>query len=63
MSILELDKTMPVRPPITNRKIKPFAQSRGTLIALNRLAPYKLANQLKTFTPVGTAIVIVAALK
>jgi hypothetical protein len=27
------------------------------------LEPYRLANQLKIFTPVGTAIVIVAAVK
>jgi len=31
-SILELDKIIPVSPPITKRKIKPFAHNKGTEI-------------------------------
>jgi hypothetical protein len=47
-----------------NKKIKPLAQSNG-IPPERKLEgdPYKLDNQLKTFTPVGTAIVIVAAVK
>jgi len=53
---------MPVSPPKVNKKINPLTQRVGTeeLIALE---PYKLASHLKIFTPVGTAIVIVAAVK
>ena len=45
-----------------NKKIKPLAQSKGIEDECFFL-PYKLANHLKIFTPVGTAIVIVAAVK
>lgn len=61
-SILELDKRTPVNPPSVNKKIKPLTQSEGTE-ELRFLDPYILANQLKILTPVGTAIVIVAAVK
>lgn len=61
--MLELDSKIPVSPPKVNKKIKPFAQRRGTEAEEKRLEPYSLANQLKTLTPVGTAIVIVAAVK
>jgi hypothetical protein len=61
-SILELDNKIPVNPPKVNKKIKPFAHSNGTE-ATPVLPPYRLANHLKIFTPVGTAIVIVAAVK
>jgi len=30
---------------------------------IERLHPYKVPTQLKTFTPVGTAIIIVAVVK
>jgi hypothetical protein len=46
-----------------NKKINPFTQRRGTEDGAYRLEPYNLANQLNTLTPVGTAIVIVAAVK
>lgn len=61
MSSEELAKTMPVRPPTVNRKIKPRAQS----IAGDHLIlpPCKVASQLNTFTPVGIAIIIVADVK
>lgn len=44
-----------------NRKINPSAQSRGVshLIA----PPWRVANQLNTFTPVGIAMIIVADVK
>jgi len=53
---------MPVKPPKVKRKIKPFTQSKGTEVEIF-FEPYNLANQLKILTPVGTAIVIVAAVK
>jgi hypothetical protein len=43
------------------RKIKPKAQSKTVL--KDRKDPYKVINHLKTLTPVGTAIIIVAAVK
>jgi len=61
-SILELESKIPVKPPKVNKKIKPLTQSRGTEVE-TFFPPYKLANHLKIFTPVGTAIVIVAAVK
>lgn len=61
MSREELAKTMPVKPPTVNKKIKPKAHRSGVshLIA----PPCKVANQLNTFTPVGIAIIIVAEVK
>jgi len=60
--MLELDNKIPVSPPKVKRKINPFTQSNATA-SLTFLAPYILANQEKILTPVGTAIVIVAAVK
>ena len=61
MSILEFDKTIPVSPPKVNKKIKPIAHHNG---ALNKIfLPYRVLNHLKTFTPVGIAIIMVAAVK
>lgn len=61
MSSEELDSTMPVSPPTVNRKIKPSAHS----IAGDHLIlpPCRVANQLKTLTPVGMAMIIVADVK
>lgn len=61
MSRDELARTIPVRPPIVKRKIKPSAHS----IAGDHLIfpPWSVANQLKTLTPVGIAIIIVAEVK
>jgi hypothetical protein len=44
-----------------NKKIKPIAK----IVEILRLItpPHKVANQLKIFTPVGTAIIIVVAVK
>ena len=57
----ELDKTIPVRPPTVNKKIKPKAHS----IAGDHLIlpPCRVASQLNTLTPVGIAIIIVADVK
>lgn len=61
MSREELARTIPVKPPTVNRKIKPKAHN----IAGDHLIfpPCKVANQLKTLTPVGIAIIIVADVK
>jgi len=61
MSNLELDKITPVKPPIVNKKIKPKTQYKTGLKSI--FIPNSVANQLKTLTPVGTAITIVAAVK
>lgn len=57
----ELARTIPVNPPTVNRKMKPRAHS----IAGDHLIlpPCSVASQLKTFTPVGIAIIIVAEVK
>lgn len=61
MSRDEFARIMPVRPPMVNRKIKPRAQS----IAGDHLMlpPWSVASQLKTLTPVGIAIIMVAEVK
>jgi hypothetical protein len=56
-----LDKTIPVSPPVVNRNKKPKTHKVGEEKMI--FLPYILANQLKIFTPVGTAIIIVAAVK
>jgi len=61
MSIEELAKRTPVKPPTVNKKIKPNDHSIG--VSKETLAPIKVANHLKTLTPVGIAIIIVAAVK
>ncbi len=52
---------MPVTPPIVNKKMKPIAHSIGVLNS--RKPPHIVAIQEKIFTPVGTAMTIVAAVK
>lgn len=61
MSKDELAKTIPVKPPTVNKKMKPSAQS----IAGDHLMlpPCSVASQLNTLTPVGIAIIIVADVK
>jgi len=61
ISIEELDKTTPVKPPIVNKKTKPMAQYIGESISTK--APFIVAIQLNTLTPVGIAIIIVAEVK
>ena len=57
----ELAKTIPVRPPTVKWKMKP----RAHIMAGDHLIlpPWSVANQLKTFTPVGIAIIMVADVK
>jgi len=61
MSKEELDKTIPVRPPTVNKKIKPKTQRTG--VSSKQGVPCKEASQEKTFTPVGMAMTIVAEVK
>lgn len=61
MSTEEFERTIPVSPPTVKRKINPTAHKRG--VSQRKLAPWRVANQLNTLTPVGTAIIIVAAVK
>jgi len=56
-----LDRTTPVKPPIVNKNMKPTINKKGTLNL--KFPPNIVANQLNIFIPVGTAIIIVAALK
>jgi len=61
MSSEELARTIPVRPPTVNRKMKPRAHSIGVSHLI--VPPWSVASQLNTFTPVGMAIIIVADVK
>ena len=61
MSKPAFDKTIPVKPPTVNKKIKPKANNNGVLHKI--VPPHIVAIQLKTLIPVGTAIIIVAAVK
>jgi hypothetical protein len=61
ISIPEFDKITPVRPPNVNNMIKPLAKSIGVFMIM--LPPNIVATQLKILIPVGTAIIIVAAVK
>jgi len=61
MSRAEFDRIMPVTPPVVNRKIKPIAHNIGVEYLM--FDPCRVANQLNTLIPVGTAMIIVAALK
>lgn len=61
MSRDEFAKTIPVRPPTVNKKIKPRAHKRGVSHLIE--PPWRVASQLNTFTPVGMAIIIVADVK
>jgi hypothetical protein len=56
-----LAKTTPVTPPTVKRKINPRVKRSGVL--KSREPPQSVASQLKTLIPVGTAIIIVAAVK
>ena len=61
MSIEDLERTIPVNPPIENRKINPKDQIKeGFRLTFE---PKIVAIHLKILIPVGTAIIIVAAVK
>jgi hypothetical protein len=61
ISIPELDKIIPVKPPKVNKKINPLAKSIGVFKTIE--PPNIVATQLKILIPVGTAIIIVALVK
>lgn len=61
MSRDELARTIPVRPPTVKRKMNPRAHKNGA--SHFKSPPCRVASQLKTFTPVGIAIIIVADVK
>lgn len=61
MSSAEFDKIIPVTPPVVNRKINPRAHNIGAEYC--RFVPWSVASHLNTLIPVGTAIIIVAAVK
>lgn len=61
MSSDEFAKTIPVKPPIVKRKIKPSAHSIGGSHLM--VPPCSVASQLKTLMPVGIAMIIVAEVK
>jgi len=61
MSNDPLAKTIPVSPPTVNRNMNPAAHTIGVLNLI--FPPYMVANQLNIFIPVGTAMIIVAAVK
>jgi hypothetical protein len=56
-----LATTTPVSPPIVNMKMKPTAHSIG--VRNSTEPPHIVAIQEKTFTPVGTAITMLATAK
>jgi hypothetical protein len=56
-----LDKIIPVTPPVVNKKINPIAHNIGGVYFI--FEPCKVASHLNTLIPVGTAIIIVAAVK
>lgn len=61
MSIIELDKIIPVRPPIVNIRINPIDHM---IIGVKLiLLPFKVKIHLKILILVGTAIIIVADIK
>jgi hypothetical protein len=61
MSIPAFDKTIPVNPPKVNKKMKPIANNIGVFNWIE--PPHIVAIQEKILIPVGTAIIIVAAVK
>jgi hypothetical protein len=56
-----LAKITPVTPPIVNKNKKPIANNIGVPMLI--IPPAIVVNQLKILIPVGTAIIIVAAVK
>jgi len=61
MSSPPFANTTPVNPPIVNKNTNPNAKYIGVTYLI--LPPYSVPNQLNIFIPVGTAIIIVAAVK
>jgi len=61
MSIDELAKITPVKPPTVNKKTNPSDHNMG--VSIEMWAPVMVAIQLKILIPVGIAMIIVAAVK
>ena len=61
MSKDPLARTTPVNPPRVNKNINPAAHVIGVVNLI--FPPYIVASQLNIFMPVGTAIIMVAAVK
>lgn len=61
MSREEFARTIPVSPPMVNRKINPRAHSIGGSHLI--VPPCSVASQLNTLIPVGMAMIIVADVK
>jgi hypothetical protein len=61
MSREELARTIPVKPPTVKRKMKPKAHNIGASYLISD--PWIVASHLNTLIPVGTAMIIVAAVK
>lgn len=61
MSSEEFARTIPVRPPMVKRKMKPRAHNIGGSHLM--VPPCRVANQLNTLMPVGMAMIIVAEVK
>jgi hypothetical protein len=61
ISIEEFDRTTPVRPPTVNKNTNPMDQYMGASIEIKE--PFRVANHLNTLTPVGIAMIMVAAVK
>jgi hypothetical protein len=61
ISILEFDRTIPVKPPTVNRKINPNDHNIGVSKKVDEFLT--VVTQLKILIPVGIAIIIVAAVK
>ena len=57
----ELDKTIPVKPPKVNKNKNPIHQYIG--VSQETVDILIVASQLKILIPVGTPIIIVAAVK
>jgi len=57
----EFAKIIPVTPPVVNKKMNPIAHSIGVEYLI--FVPCRVASHLNTLIPVGTAIIIVAAVK
>lgn len=57
-----LDNTIPVTPPIVNKKRKLTTYIMGMLV-IGTDPNHNVATQLKILIPVGTAIIVVAAVK
>jgi hypothetical protein len=61
MSKVELDKIIPVKPPIVNNAMNPITHQIEAKLVI--FVPYRVLNHLKILIPVGMAIIIVAAVK